>query len=205
MNRTVIALIVCATVIGATLIGTYVGFYNDAVKLENGVKAQFQSNKNTYDAFWKKVTEVAQVPGQYKEDFKDVILGNTEARYGEDGSKAQMQWITEHAVDFDSSMYRKVQTVIESGREDFKQSQDDLLDKQRVYATHLQTFTGSMLAGFAGFPKAFPEKAKLAPTDDLDGDGFLTVLDYKIVLSKKTNAAFATGEDEEIDVFGKKK
>lgn len=185
-----------------SMIGSCVSFRNTAVKLESSVKAQYQSNQNSYDAFWKKVTEIAQVPDAYKEAFKDVLVSDTSARYGEDGADATMLWIQERAVNFDASLYKQLATVIESGRNDFRQSQDDLLDKQRVYENHLNSVMGSFWSGFTGFPKVV--SGELAPPTDKDGDGLLTVLDYKIVTSAKTKEAFAKGEDEALDVFGKK-
>jgi len=202
MNRGIIIAIASVAVLGLVLVFSYIGFYNNAVRLENAVSAQYESNKNSYDSFWKKISEMAQVPDKYKEDFKDVLVGNMEARYGDGGSKAQMQWIQEHSVAFDSSLYQKVMTAIESGRNDFRQGQDDLLDKQRVYKNHLQSFGGSLWAGFGGFPREIG--GELTPSSDRDGDGIKSVLDYRIVTSKRTEAAFDSGEDEAIDVFGKK-
>jgi hypothetical protein len=186
-----------------SMIASCVSFRNTAVKLESSVKAQYQSNQNTYDAFWKKVTEVAQVPDEYKEAFKDVLVADTSARYGKEGADATMLWIQERSINFDASLYKQLATIIEGGRNEFRQSQDDLLDKQRVYENHLNTVNGSLWAGFNGFPKVVG--GDLAPPSDKDGDGLLTVLDYKIVTSSKTQQAFATGEDEALDVFGKKK
>jgi len=177
-------------------------FYNDAVKLENSTKAQWGQNQNNYDKFWKSISEMAQIPDKYKEDFKDVLVGNMEARYGEGGSKAQWQWIQEHSVDFDASMYKKLMTAIEAGRESFESNQTLLLDKQRRYRDHIESVGGAFWRNFMDFPREV--MGEMAPPRDLDGDALLTVLDYPIVTSKKTKAAFAEGEDEALDVFGKK-
>ena len=181
----------------------YIGFFNEATKLEASTRAQWGQNQNNYDKFWKSISEMAQVPSQHKDDFKEVLVGNTEARYGEDGSQAQFQWIQEHAVNFDSSMHVKLMTAIEAGRGDFENNQKLLLDKQRKYRVHVESFGGSIWAGFSGHPKEV--MGEQAPPKDIDGDGFLTVLDYPIVTSKKTKRAFEEAEDEALDVFGKNK
>jgi len=202
-NKVLLALGIGAAIIGLTVFLSMTGWYDGAVAAENGVKAQWKSNQNTYDAFWKKVQEVAQVPSQYKDDFKELLVAETQAKFGAEGSKATFQWFKDRNINFDASLYRKVQDVIESGRDDFKRSQDMLTDRQRVYTNKVEGWWGGILASHYGFPREV--KGDVAPPKDLDGDGKLTVLDYPIVTSARTKKAFQTGEDEQIDVFGKKK
>ncbi len=180
-----------------------IGWYNDSVKMESSVKAQYNNNRNEYDAFWKKVKETAQVPDKYKDDFKEVLIADTTAKYGKDGSQAMFQWFNDRDVKLDPKLYTRVQDVIEVGRNDFKRGQTELLDKQRVYQVHVNSFWGRMAGGLMGFPSEV--KGDLAPTKDLDGDGVLTVLDYPIVTSKKTDTAFKNAEDDELKVFNEGK
>lgn len=192
-----------------TVIVVIVGFFSGiawsdkGISLQEGVKAQVSDNKNEYDSFWKKVQESAQIPSKYKEDFKDVLVSDTQAKFGPQGSQATMQWFQERQINFSDQMYVKVQNLIESGRNDFKRGQTLLLDKQRVFSTYTKTFWGRMLGGFFDLPSTLT--GELAPTRDVDGDGRLTVLDYTIVTSSKTNTIFATGEENEVvNVFGTK-
>jgi len=202
MNRGLLIAIVSVAILLLAIIGSYISFYNTAVKLENTTRAQFQSNKNAYDSMWKTIQEVAQVPQQYKDDFKDLLVTETTAKYGDKGSQATFQWFKDRDLKLPPEMYTKVQTAIEANRAEFRRGQDVLLDKQRRYSDHIQSFGGSIWAGMSGHPK--PVMGELAPTKDLDGDGVMTVLDYPIVTSAKTEAAFATGEDNEpVNVFGK--
>jgi hypothetical protein len=191
--------LVVTSVIALVLVFSSIGWYNEAVSLEKTTKAQYLDNKNEYDAFWKKVKEVAQVPEKYKDDFKEVLVAETTAKFGEGGSKAMFQWFQDRQINFDAGQYQKIQNVIESGRNDFKRAQSSLLDKQRKYETHLDKAFGSMVSGVFGMPKEV--RGELAPRTDRDGDGVKTVLDYPIVTSKKTEKAFADGEDEAIQVF----
>jgi len=187
--------------IGIITFFSMTGWYDDAIHLENATAAQWQSNQNTYDAFWKTVKEVAQVPEQYKEDFKQLLVQETSAKYGPQGSQATFQWFKDRNINLDPTMYRKIQDVIESGRADFKRSQDTLLDKQRKTHDMMEGYWGSMFAKHYNFPSA--KTGNYAPPKDIDGDGKLTVLDYPIVTSARTAAAFATGQDEAVNVFGK--
>lgn len=179
-----------------------IGWNNDIVAAEEGVKAQWLDNQNQYDSFWKKVQEVAQVPGKYKEDFKELLVAETQAKFGPEGSKAQMQWFQDRQINFSSEMYVKVQNVIEAGRNDFKRSQSELLDKQRRLRSEVRQFPGSWIAKFTGMPSIL--SGKIAPKEDLDGDGRLTALDFPIVTSAKIHAVFDSGEENEtVNVFGK--
>lgn len=184
-------------IVGLAIFGSYVSFYNTAVSLEKATTAQFMSNKNTYDAMWKTVKEQAQIPDKYKEDFKEVLAADTAAKY--EGKNPMMMWSNDRNINLDPSIYTKLMTTIEAGRADFKRGQKELLDKQRAYGYHLESFGGSIWAGMSGFPNEL--KGERAPNKDMDGDGILTALDYKIVTSKRTEAAFESGEDEAIKVF----
>ena len=202
-NRILLGAGVAAALLSLTVWLVMIGWYNDANSLENTARAQWLSNQNTYDAFWKSVREVAQVPERYKNDFKEVLVAEAEARYGEGGSKATFQWIQERAVNFDASQYRKIQDVIESGRQDFKRSQNELLDKQRKFRNVTTGYWGGLLASHYGFPRALTGAE--APPKDRDSDGRLTVFDYPIVTSTKTERAFKEAKDEEVSVFGQAK
>ena len=184
------------------LVISYISFYDEAVELENATLAQYEQNKNNYDKLWKSIQEMAQVPDKYKDDFQEVLVGNTSARYGPSGSQATMQWLREHAIRFDDTQYNRLMTAIEGGRRDFEGNQKLLLDVQRRYRDHLGSFFGRGWASIGGFPK--PVAGELAPSKDRDADGKLTALDYPIVTSGRTQEAFAAGEDEAIDVFPEK-
>jgi len=200
----IFAVIAAAFVIlGVVGIFSGIGWYDEAVAKEEGVKAQYKDNQNEYDSFWKKVQETAQVPGRYKDDFKDLLVSETEAKFGEQGSQATMQWFQDRQIQFSDQMYVKVQNLIESGRNDFKRGQTLLLDKQRIFSVYTKTFWGRTLARFSEMPSTL--HGDLAPSKDVDGDGRLTVLDYTIVTSSKTKGIFAAGEENEIvNVFGTK-
>jgi hypothetical protein len=200
MNRTLIVILGSAAVLALASIGSCVSFYNQAAKLENATIAQVKSNMATYDTMWKSVAEVAQVPVKYKDDFKDILLAETSAKFGEAGTTATMQWFQERDLRLPPELYTKVQTVIEANRASFKRGQDELADKQRRYADHLGSVGGRFWSGITGHPHEV--EGEHAPPKDLDGDGVLTVFDYAIITSAKTEAVFETGrEDEPLKVF----
>ncbi len=180
MNKGVIAALGVAAVVllmGVILIGAVIGFYNTAVMTENGIKAQYGQNKNNYDNYFKKLRETAQVPEMYMEDMRKLWDGVMSGRYGKDGSKAVFQWITEHNPTVDASLYKKIQDVVEAGRNSFEADQKMLIDKKREYDNYRQTFPNNVIAGLLGFPKI-----------NLD--------DYAIVTSGETEETFKTKKSE---------
>jgi hypothetical protein len=188
MNRTVLIVLgvagalglVFALIFGIMLVTTN----NTCVRYETTLQASKDVSKSQYDNFWKSVKEVAQVPSQYSGDMQKVYLGLMEGRYK--GKNPLMNWIQESNPNFDASLYKQVQQVIESGRNDFKATQTDMIDKARAYKSYVKQFPTSMLASFVGKPSA-----------DFKWS------DYEPVTSDETANAFETRKDKTLDVFSK--
>jgi len=156
------------------VVGYVVSVNNTCVDMEATIKAQYKQNQNNYDNYFKTLQESAQVPSMYMADLKKLYDSTMSGRYGKNGSKATWQFIKEHNPTVDTSMYVKIQTIIETGRKDFENNQRMLLDKKRVYEdTYLKRFPTSLVASTLGFPKI-----DLASMD--------------IVTSDETEKAFAT-------------
>lgn len=163
-------------VVGGVLFGTYVSAHNTGVRYEAQIDKFHKASQNTLSNYTLKVQEMVQVPAMYKDDLKSVIEATFQGRYGKDGSKAVMQWIQEQNLQFDSKLYLNLQAVMESGRDEFKLSQDRKLEICTQYEQELGYFWKGMWLGIAGYPKK-----------DLD-----TIC--KVVLDKQTNATFESGE-----------
>lgn len=158
---------------------SFMGMYNAMVSQEKGVVYQYEQNKNSYDNMWKKFREGAQVTDMYAADLEKVFQKSIQARYGEEGSQAAFQWIKEHNPNLDSSIYRQLQALVESGRNSFQENQTTLLDKKQQYETYLQSFPNNIIAGAMGFPKVDLSK-------------------FNIVTSDRTQGAFDKGKDDEV-------
>lgn len=163
-------------VLAGSLIAWGVGKYNTAAKTENSLVAQDKACQSNLSQYSNKIAEMIQVPTQYKNDYKDVLTAALQGRYGKDGSKATFQWLKEHNIAFDSSLYGKVQDQIAIGRDKFENEQKKLIDRQRVYEDSLSTFPDGVFLKFFGFPTA-------------------KVANIKIIKSGYANEVYETGID----------
>jgi hypothetical protein len=163
------------------IIGTF-SFRSKAVNFEESIRAQYSQNQNNYDNMWKKFKEISQVTDKYSSDLKELYNNAMVGRYGDDGSKALFQWIQEQNPNLNPDTYLKLQSTIEAGRNSFESDQKQLVAKKEQYAKLIRSNSALVFNMVLGFPKI-----------DLDK--------YSIVTSDKTNEAFETKKDNEIELF----
>jgi hypothetical protein len=170
-----VAMLVC--------VGSFVMYgvsaYNGAIKTENSLVAQYEQNQNNLSQYSNKIGEMVQIPTMYKNDYKEVITGALQGRYGKDGSQAMFQFLKEHEINFDSSLYGKIQDAMVIGRDKFENEQKKLIDRQRVYQDMIGTVPKGLLLKMFGFPT---NKVK----------------EIKIVKSGYSNEAFDSGVENGI-------
>jgi hypothetical protein len=168
--------------IGGIVIGTYVSSANQGNRLEVAIKAKYANNENIYANGTQKVMEIAQVPGMYAADLQKVVTSAIQGRYGANGSQATVQWLKEANVSLDPSMYTKIQQVIEAFRNEFQNSQTELLDQCRNYETLRGNVFGGMMLRFAGYPKMDIDKMCTIVSTDKAAKTFETKRDTGIQL-----------------------
>lgn len=150
----------------AALAITYITTANYGNRMEQEIQAVYDNRTNVLSQYTLKLQEAAQIPEMYKADFKEVVSAALQGRYGSDGSQATVQWIKESNLHFDSSMYRHLQTLIESGRNEYQREETRLIDVVRVYKTNLgYVWTGFWLTR-AGYPKI--DLSKYKPISSVD-------------------------------------
>lgn len=140
--------------------------FNDLVAQEAGITAQYKQNQNSYDNYWKKLKEAAQVPDRYAAAVQQSFAGAITGRYGEGGARAVIQAIQEQNPQLDPGVYRALQQLIEAGRAGFEADQKALLDRRRVYETTLQSFPTNLVAGLFGFPRIDLGKLDIVTSDE---------------------------------------
>ena len=157
-----------------------IGSYNTAIRHETGIKAQYEDMENILGNYSNKVQEASGVSVLAIEGLKEVMTAALQGRYGENGSQATMQWIKEnYPGQVDPGLYAKVQQIIESGRNEFQNSQTMLVDKKQAYQNDLGVFPGGFVMKMFGFPRIDFDK-------------------YKIITSGYAKDAFKTGVSEPV-------
>lgn len=182
--KTLLSIIAIIVVFVLTGVGAYVSNANYGNEIEQSIAAQYKEEQNIRSNYFKKVTEIVQVNEMYKDHFKELIDAAIEGRYGTDGSKAAFQFIQEQNPTLDAAVYTKLQQVIESGRNEFKNSQSVLIDMIRTYKTNLGYVWKGWWLRLAGYPK-------------------INFDDYKLILDANTNEVFRTGEEAPLELYKK--
>ena len=177
MIKWIIGIVLALVIIPVLVcVSSYVTYHNYGNAQEQSIKAAYKNNQNILSQYNLKLGEVVQVPSMYKDDLKEVFDAALQGRYGENGSKAVFQFIKEQNPTIDSSMYVKIQQLIESGRNEFQLAQTQLLDKKRSYETALGNVWSGLWLRITGYPKI-----------DLD--------EYDIVVEESTVKTFETKRD----------
>lgn len=167
---------------GLTLVFGYIGFSNTANGFEVDIKAKYTDNKNVYDNGWKKVQEVAQVPALQTQALLDLYQGTMQGRYGADGSRALLQFITEQNPNLDQTTFLKIQQDIESFRNEFQSNQTQLVSRKQAYERFLTATTSGRFYNFlGGYPR-------------------IDMTAFDIVTSEKTETDFKSKKAEPIQL-----
>lgn len=146
-----IVLVVLVTLtVGAAL--TLLSFANRAVEYEQNINKFDRTSQNTLSNYTLKINEMVQVPEMYAADLKEFIKATFEGRYGAEGSQASMQWIQEKNIPIDASMYKELQIVMSSGRDEFKMSQDRKLEICTQYDIMTNKPVSKFILSIVGYP-----------------------------------------------------
>ncbi len=170
--------------IGAVAVIAFIMWYtasNKEARLREVVLAEQTVCKNHFDKMWKIIQDEADVASEYKDAFIKVFPQIMEERYGNKGSGALLNFVKESNPNFDISLYANLQKDIKSERTEFAMHQDKLIDVNREHRTLLRTMPSSWF---------------LSESDTIH---------ITIVTSARTNEAFTTGEDNNSDLFNRRK
>jgi hypothetical protein len=172
--------VVVVVVLGGGYLLMSLSYKTTEVQVKNGVLAQQKSCEAYFDKMWKVISQKAQITDQYKEAFKEIYPALMAGRYGNEKGGSLMKWIQESNPNFDVSLYKDLMASVEAERAGFFREQQKLIDLNREHDNLLeQPVSGFFLKG----------KAKI---------------EIVIVTSDRTAQAFATGKDNDVDLFKNK-
>lgn len=180
----VISSIIVVFLLGILLIGglaiAYFNISNEEISLRNQAKAQEKANEVIFDKTWKTIQQIANVSDQYKNSFKEIYSQIMNERYKNDDGML-MKWIQESTPTFSTDLYKQLNDAISANRAEFAEVQKRLIDIKRVHDDLRLKFPSSIV--LSGRPE----------------------IEIKIVTSSKTEKAFSTGKDDDINLFENKK
>lgn len=104
-----------------------------------------------------------------------------EERYGNQRGGALLSFIKESNPNFDVSLYSKVQNAISDERKEFTFHQDKLIDMERQHRNLLRTKPTSFFFNLSD------------------------TIHITLVTSSRTNESYLTGEDNDVDLFDRRK
>ena len=167
-------------VVGGFAMGA-LGFFNTSTTMITQYEAKVDANKADFDNTWKTISQVAQVPAQYKKDFQGVYQTYMESRNsGNTGEGELLSFLTEAVPQYDAqALYAKVQTTVEAKRESWTMRQKELREFKREHETLLRTFPGVVYNIFFGHEE----------------------LAAVVITSTKTEKVFETGVDDDTNLF----
>lgn len=157
----------------------YISYNNEGARLEQSLVAARENASNIATQYQNTLMEQIQVPDMMKDHIAELIKASIEGRYGENGSRAIFQSITEQNPTVDPAIYITIQRVIEEGRTKFEREQTRMIDIKRVYETKLRSMPSGFFLRLTGYP-----------TLDLN--------EFKPVTTNRVREMLETGTDEHI-------
>jgi hypothetical protein len=174
-------------ILGLSIVFWAVGISNTEIRTRNLGKAQQNNCAAYFDKVWKVLQQDAQVANQYKEAFKEIYPDLIAGRYSQKdkdgkyvaGEGTLMKLIVESNPDFKPELYQKLMTAIEGQREGFFVEQQKLIDIDLQHKNMRMTFPKSLVIGKR------------------------TDLGIVVIKSLKTDEAYKTGQENDVDLFKK--
>jgi hypothetical protein len=178
-STTLIVTIGIAIFMAFTLFMMNMNYNNKYSTFVAEAKARQDVSKVTFDNTWKVIAGQAKVADKERESFKAAFVEIMNARTQNDDGLL-MKWSQEAQVPITADLYKTLQQTIESQRNTFTTAQKELIDIKREADTMRTTAPASYFIGGR-------EEIKI-----------------QLVLSAKTDAAFGSGQDNDVDPFSGK-
>ena len=171
-----IALLVILGCGAATFAGMYFSYNNKEIALRAKAEAQVGKIEGVHDKMWKTLQQKAQVTNEYKDAFSEIYPALIEGRYSQ-GDGSMMKWIQEANPNFDTSLYKDLMQSIELNREEFRKTQERMLDIIREHNVLLTSV---------------PSKWFVSNKERIE---------YTVISSTRSKVVMETGLDDDVSLF----
>lgn len=162
------------------LVATGISANNTEVRLRNEFTAQKEVNTSSFDKMWKTLQQQTGVAEHERDSFRETYTQIMTATQGVAGNGQLASFFTQAKVDVSPALFQQLMVSIEAQRESFHRDQMKLANIKRQHDDIRGTFPYSLVVG--GRP----------------------ALELQLVTSSRTQEAFRTGTDENVDLFQKK-
>ena len=192
------ATLVVVLLIGSCTYGTFLSIKNDGVSMEQNLSANYENNQNYLSTFVQTFYETTRLANLKSEKLDSILVGAVRGRYGDKGFSANGAFfsaVSEAYPTIDLSVYDKIITQVQAGREEFRNRQAALLDQLRSYETwQRQGLVRPIALRFFGFPTD-QLKARVGGKVVATGPAAMEQF-HNLVLTESTAQAFQTGRQE---------
>ena len=177
-TMTVIVVVAVVLTVAFTVGVMYMSCHNKEVGLRNAITAKQRDNTSEFDNMVKIICQTAQVTDAQKNALKEIFVEHAKARGGL-GDGGVMKWLQESVPNVDTTIYNNLQNIIVASRGRWTERQKELLDLKREHDNVLDKVPSNWFVG---------------------GRSRIEVV---IISSERTEKAFQTGKDDNVDVFKK--
>lgn len=172
--------IVTLSIIGVIVLlvaGLWINVTNTDARLVAQAEAVQLNNKNVYSKIWKEIPMLSKVALKDRETLKELFVAHAQARTGNGKSGSLATWIHESVPNVSSENFNNLQNKLSAALQQFAQNQTQLIDVAREIKVLRTTFPGNIfLSGRKN-------------------------VDITIVTDNNTENAFASGVDDNRNVF----
>lgn len=146
--------------------------------IRNMVSAKQIDNTNVFDNMWKTISQTAEVTDTQRQALLEIFTSYAESRTPDSAGRI-ISWIQESVPNVDTTTFNNLQNIIVSSRDSWARNQRELIDLDREHDTPFdRVVSGTILSIFGR------ERTEIT-----------------IVTSSRTQRAFATGTDDDVNVF----
>ena len=160
-----------------------VGVANKETRLAVAIKAKQTDNTSEFDNLFKKIAQVAEVTQGQKDALIEIFTGYAKARSPDKQGGTLATWIHESCPNVDTSTFNNLQNLIAASRDAWTMRQKELIDLNREHDVLLGVFPSNIVCSLLNRQK----------------------IDIVVVTSSRTEKAFATGKDDDTNVFPQKR